>query len=518
MAKAGLSANDIERIVFVGGPTNYSPLREAVCAELALKADLSINPMTAVAEGASIFAESINWEDERHGRKATNAEIKSDIDVSLRYNARSPESSARVVFLTSVVQGYSAEIRSLDTGWTSGRTELYNGISLTLPLSTMGDNHFEVSVFDDYGRTVPLPDSRIVITRVIANIGAIPASQSIGVEVMSSLGGSVGLQFLVREGDDLPKKGITTFKAGQTIRAGSNESLNIKLWEGNIESPVDDNRFIGVIKISGTDFDYGIINTGAEIVCEYEMGDSGAIQLELSIPSISASFGNKNFYSRKEGQQDVLDVDKISESGQDLLYRIDQMGQNVDDERLDQAREKAKNAAELGSSFCSDEDKQQASNDLLEIKKLLFEVRKDNLSQIRQGELDDCIASFDAQARKYARPTEAEAFDRQAQAAQRAIDRNEADFESLLEQLNGKIFPILYRQDWFAIDLFKSLVRSPYDYFNPIQFAALKQRGEKDIANDTIDDLRTVIYELVNIRMRDTSFADMVEQANIIKG
>ena len=34
ITKAGLSANDIERIVFVGGPTNYKPLRDKVAYEL----------------------------------------------------------------------------------------------------------------------------------------------------------------------------------------------------------------------------------------------------------------------------------------------------------------------------------------------------------------------------------------------------------------------------------------------------------------------------------------------------
>ena len=36
LAKAGLTANDLERIVFVGGPTNYKPLRDRVAYELCL--------------------------------------------------------------------------------------------------------------------------------------------------------------------------------------------------------------------------------------------------------------------------------------------------------------------------------------------------------------------------------------------------------------------------------------------------------------------------------------------------
>ena len=518
MQKAGLTANDIERIVFVGGPTNYKPLRDAVCSELALPADVNINPMTAVAEGASIFAESINWADNKHGRKAANAEVKSDCEISFRYTARTPDSVAKVVFITKAAQGFSAEIKSLDTGWMSGRTSLVNGLTMNLPLQNNGENIFEVSVFDPYGRPMSLEENRIVITRTIATIGAIPASQSIGVEVMKTLGGSAVLEFLVKEGDDLPKKGVTTFKAGQVIKAGSSSSLNIKLWEGNIESPVEDNRFIGVLKISGTDFESGVIATGAEIICEYEMGDSGAINLEISIPSIGATFGNKNFYSRQEGQKDTLDTDKISDDGQEMLERIEGMSGKVDDDRLDRARKKAQNAADIGSSFCSNEDVQKASNDLLESKKLVYEVRKDNLSRIRQSELDSCVGFFNDSVRRYAKPTEADAFDNQAQAAQRAIDRNDPDFEHLLDQLKGKNFDILWRQDWFVIDWFKRMISMPYNFADQEQFCILKRKGENCVINDNIEDLRQVIRGLWAIEIRETSFADMVEKANIVRG
>jgi molecular chaperone DnaK len=518
MQKAGLTANDIERIVFVGGPTNYKPLRDTVSQELALPADVNVNPMTAVAEGASIFAESINWTDEKHGRKASNAEVKSECEISFRYTARTPDQYARLVFITNNAHGYSAEISSIDTGWTSGRVTLENGSSLNLPLQNNGENTFEVSVFDSFGRVMSLEEKRIVITKTIATIGAIPASQSIGVEVMKTLGGSAVLEFLVKEGDDLPKRGVTTFKAGQTIKAGSSASLNIKLWEGNIESPVEDNRFIGVLKILGTDFESGVIATGAEIVCEYEMGDSGAINLEVSIPSIGATFGNRNFYSRQEGQKDTLDTDKISDDGQEMLDRIERMEEEVEDERLDKARKKAQKAASIGNSFCGNEEVQEASNDLLESKKLVYEVRKDNLSQIRQAELESCVAFFNESVRRYAKSAEENAFDNQAQAAQRAIDRNDPDFENLLNQLKGKNFGILWRRDWFVIDWFRQMTSMPYNYADQDQFYLLKRKGESCVANDRIEDLRQVIRGLWSIEIRETSFADMIEKANIVRG
>ena len=97
LTKAGLSSNDLERIVFIGGPTNYKPLRDKVAFELSLPADIDVNPMTAVAEGASIFAESIDWSTESHNRKSTNKVVNTSIDLSFKFTARTSADFAKVM-------------------------------------------------------------------------------------------------------------------------------------------------------------------------------------------------------------------------------------------------------------------------------------------------------------------------------------------------------------------------------------------------------------------------------------
>jgi molecular chaperone DnaK len=134
-----------------------------------------------------------------------------------------------------------------------------------------------VFVFDSNGAPVALREDKIVIARTAASIDAIPASHSIGVEARDKVGGRLVLDYLVREGDQLPKKGKKTFKAGESLKAGSAGSIKFKLWEGEISDPINDNRFIGMFEIKGSDFDDGVIAAGAEMICEYEVLDSGNI-------------------------------------------------------------------------------------------------------------------------------------------------------------------------------------------------------------------------------------------------
>jgi len=325
LEKAGLSPHDVERVVFVGGPTHYKPLRDKVAFELGIAPSTDVNPMTAVAEGAAVFAESIDWASQSRGRKSARGALSAGggIDLSFNYIARTPEPRAKIVakFGGRAPAGIEFQIDSLDTGWSSGRVALKDGASVELSLTKPGDNIFKVFVFDSNGAPVALREDKIVIARTAASIDAIPASHSIGVEARDKVGGRLVLDYLVREGDQLPKKGKKTFKAGESLKSGSAGSIKFKLWEGEVSDPINDNRFIGMFEIRGSDFDDGVIAAGAELVCEYEVLDSGNIQLEVSVPSISGSFkSGRNYYSSQEGKIDYSNQAKnIQEQSEHTL-------------------------------------------------------------------------------------------------------------------------------------------------------------------------------------------------------
>src|SRR3546814_13055169 len=95
-----------------------------------------------------------------------------------------------------------------------------------------------------------------------------------------------------------------------------------------------------------------------------------------------------------------------------------------------------------------------------EAKRLLALTRKEHLKDIRQLELDKAVDFFDKVVRQHARPTEASSFDNLVKTAQRSIDHNSGDFESHLDDMRSRNFMILWRQDWFVIERFKSFGRA----------------------------------------------------------
>ena len=521
--KAGLSAHDLERIVFVGGPTNYKPLRDKVAFEMGLPGSTEVNPMTAVAEGASMFAESIEWGSQTRTRKSTRGQISSSgkLDLSFAYIARTPAVKAKIAVQLkgNIDQGSEFQVGSLDTGWTSGRMALQHGATVDVTLSKNGENTFNVEVFDPSGGAISLEQSKIIITRTAATVDAIPASHSISMEVLNKLGGRPEPDFLIKTGDHLPAKGTRTYKAAESLKAGSSGTLIFNIWEGDIKDPITDNRPVGSLKISGSDFDDGVIPAGANLKVEYEILDSGNINLSVSIPSIGGFFNpGKNFYSRAGGEHNFLaSSDLVVEEGERTMNRIDELSERIDDPKLDQARQKLQAAVDLDPDSNEPEVAQEAMEKVHESRRLLDKVKQDHLKEIRKMDLDITVDFFNQYIREHARPTEISTFDNLTRTAQRSIDKNDSGFEHHLDELRGKNLDILWRQDWFVVERFKSMMSTPYQFTDQQRFEELALAGQQFLRDDDIDKLREVVAHLYSIHVGGTQDV-MTDVANILRG
>lgn len=522
--KAGFDPHDVERIVFVGGPTQYKPLRDKVAFQLGIAGSTDVNPMTAVAEGAAIFAESIDWTSKNRGRKSARGTVRAGgpLSISFAYATRTTDSKTKILAKVTGATGSGMEfqIDSLDTGWSSGRLPLKDGATMDLILSRPGQNTFKVYLFDSTGSPTGLDQDQIIISRTAASIDAIPASHSIAVAAKEKIGGPVVLAYLIREGDPLPKKGSLTFKAEESLKAGSpTGSLNLKLWEGDCKDPITDNRFIGLFKITGKDFSDGVIPAGADLHCDYEVLDSGQIVLDVSVPSISGSFhSGRNLYSRQEGQIDYSNASRlINEESTQVLTRLDEIASKIDDPLLQEARDKLSSAQSYYSHQSDPETAKQALDDIQNVKRLIAATRQTHLKTIRQMELDKAIAFFDQAVRSHARPSEVTTFENLAKTAQRTLASPSGEFEGYLDELRGKNFMILWRQDWFVIDRFKWLVEDVYLFPNTLEHRQLVAVGTEALKAGDLDKLRQVVAQLDAARVGSGGEDEMVAPTNIVR-
>lgn len=522
--KAGLTPHDIERVVFVGGPTNYKPLRDKVAFELGIAPSTDVNPMTAVAEGAAIFAESIDWSTQNRSRKNSRGALSTGgaLNLGFNYIARTPDQKSKIIAIVSgsVAPGTEFQIDNLDTGWSSGRITLVDKAALEVSLSKPGENVFKVFIFDANGGPIRIENTRLVITRTAASIDAIPASHSIGLEVKEKLAGKTTLDYLIKDGDQLPKKGKKVYKAAESLKAGSLNSLKFKLWEGDISESISDNRFIGMFEIKGSDIEEGVIAAGSELVCDFEILDSGNIILEVSVPSIGGSFhSGRNFYSRQEGQIDYSQAAKVvGEQASSALDKLDLMSGKIDDPRLDEAKKKLQESSAISPDESDPETTKNAMDQIQDAKRLMSLARKEHLQQIRQIELDTVTNIFNEVIRQYARPTEESVCDNLIRTAQRAIDNKSPEFEALIDELRNKNFQILWRQDWFIADRFKMYSDEPHKFPDIPEYHALIAEGNKSISAGDVDKLRQIVAQLGSMKIYSGDEDDMIAASNIISG
>ncbi len=129
LERNGLTGKDLSSLILVGGPT-YSPIiRDMLKAEITANVDTSINPMTAVARGAALYASTIDANiNEAEIKKEAKSEI---VFLQVGYESTSVESSEWVsISIDKEKTGnncpneLSIELQRADGAWRSDRTQV----------------------------------------------------------------------------------------------------------------------------------------------------------------------------------------------------------------------------------------------------------------------------------------------------------------------------------------------------------------------------------------------------------
>ena len=515
--KAGVTAGEIRKIVFIGGPTQYPPLQEIVMRSLGILEKGPANPMTAVAEGAAVFGESVDWSTELHNRLETIGRAKEN-EFEIRYEQRVSDPKARVGFRHAAGADFYAELTARADGWTSGLVRISGQGTVEVPLNAGSENVFALRLFDAQKQPVELQNDTVVISRVLATVDAIPASHSIALKVLDKAGGHPVPVYVVRENERLPKRGTILLRAGKRLVAGSREALVFTLWEGDIPDPIEDNRYIGTYRIPGTSFTSGVIDTGAEIICEYEVSESGALRLGVAVPSVGAVFANQNFYSSDEGKVDLSDTSSYLRTANTLKGRVLEM----------QAGGWTPEFLSLLSRLdkiirgLQDEDPetvQQTVDDLVDCRKTVARFRHDNIKTAYLARLDGHMRTMDMY-RDELRPQDTEKLDALYDEARRAIDHNGSEFETLLHEFRVSVWQALVHSDRYLRDQFELRIRRPSDYTNAEEFNRIQAMGQQIIEGGNIRALLPLIGMLGKIEKPDEPAGSekMFDEVNVTRG
>lgn len=153
--RSKLTIDEIDELILVGGPTQI-PLFRKMIEEQLKKPNTSLNPMTAIAEGAAIFASNIKNEISDHGKiigeelSENEQEIIEEIEIEYDSNTVHDISPVSIIRKNKKSKIFVI-ISASDGSWSSSKQELDDVFEL--PISS-GVNNFKINAFNEGSEVV----------------------------------------------------------------------------------------------------------------------------------------------------------------------------------------------------------------------------------------------------------------------------------------------------------------------------------------------------------------------------
>jgi molecular chaperone DnaK len=232
-----LKGSDLATILLVGGPT-YSPLlRSMLKDQISKNVNTDIDPMTAVASGAALYASTKEIPSEFQNRDLAK------IQLDLKYDATTVEDEEFVTIRVlresttgEIPETLLIELVRSDKGWSSGKVEIEGDAELIeVILESNKANSFDVVAYDSKGTVYECEPKEITIIQG-TKIGKPILPMNIGIELKDNITGLIRFKTIngLEKNASLPAIGKTNgLKTQKQIRPGIKEDfIKIPLYEG----------------------------------------------------------------------------------------------------------------------------------------------------------------------------------------------------------------------------------------------------------------------------------------------
>ena len=339
-----LSGSQLNKLILVGGPT-YSPLiRQMLREQITPNVDTSIDPMTAVATGAALYASTIDAE-------VKDSDIETDaIKLKVGFKATSVQSSEWVsVELDKTGTGASCpdkvfvEFLRGDNAWSSGKVEVGEmGNVIEANLLEGKPNAFTIKAYNEKGDLLPCFPTEITII-CGTDVGSAPLPYNIGIAIWSEkkekavFRAATGLE----KNKPVPAVGVINgLKTTKLLRPGiSNDVMTIPIYQcednPETERSVDLYEYVADVVVTGEEVE-GVIPENSLVDITLKVDSSEQMTLDVYFPTEDFSISKSLDTSKKQSvnEAEVLIPQMIRNAKRDLL-RLSSAGIIVDDLEAD---------------------------------------------------------------------------------------------------------------------------------------------------------------------------------------
>lgn len=306
LKRNNLTGKQLGKLILVGGPTHSPLIRQMLKEQITDKIDTRINPMTAVAIGASLYASTIDNEIKEEDLKT------EDIVLEIGFKSMTVDTDIWVpVTIKSGADSVMVQLVRSDNTWDSGKTEVdKNGNVIEINLLEGQVNSFKVECFDHKGiRLNCFPNEFTIIQGSDLGSATLPYDISIAVyNVQKKRDVIVPLKGLERN-KTMPAIGIVNGRhTNVQVRPGvDTDVLRIPLYES------DDNAQgksaylfepIAQVEINGDDVDT-LIPNNANVDITVKVDRNNMLSVEAYFPDQDVTVSKTIDTSKKQSIEDA---------------------------------------------------------------------------------------------------------------------------------------------------------------------------------------------------------------------
>src|SRR6185436_14629573 len=289
LAKNQRTADDVARVVLVGGPTLMPGLRARVGEMFGGRIAAGVDPMTTVARGAALYAGSVGLDATPAARAPAPA---AGLPVRIEHPSVTADLEPFVVgrCLPGAGQTVPDRVRiervGDDGGWAGADSPLSpeGSFVLQVRLERSRRNKFVVRAFDRAGAEVPLASFAFVHG---VSIGDPPLARAIGIARADDT-----TRVYFPKGTPLPARRTFAHHTVRPIAARSDDdALAVPIVQGE-SMRAHRNRLIGMLHLRGVDRD---LPAGSRIEVTLEIDRSGQLATRADVPGTGQTFQDVAF-------------------------------------------------------------------------------------------------------------------------------------------------------------------------------------------------------------------------------
>lgn len=501
----GIKKTSIARIILIGGPTQIPYVRKRLKDEFDSKIDTSVDPFTAVAYGACIFAagQKVPQKIKDKPTKGKNQEYELKLNYESLTSDNDTMISGIIEKLKNEEEEYFIQIQSESGLFNSSKLKLKQGKFLeTIPLAKNKSNLFWIYLFDDIGTSLPLSMDSFTITQGLT-IKGIPLPHSVGVSYLHdsvSINTSNAEKFEVyfEKGSSLPLSQTKTFHTARKLEKNTDNILPIMVYEGEASNPKN-NTYVCGLDIKGEKLPYDL-PTGTEIDITIKINESRELTVSIYIPTIDLTED-----ARATVMDEKIDLKTLESDYDEQKKEIDKIGDVCTDEEKSNLNNRIQNIHQALRNASSDEDeKKKASNEMKELKNTIEEVKKNkempkliNEFKEQASSISQMIKDFGIQADKENNLDQLNTLIKEGEKAIKTEDKGL--LRRTNEQLNALGYRVYYSNPSSWLYHFQELSSGKYKFTNDQEAQYYLKKGRAAIeANDT-DELKRCVRELINL-------------------